>query len=394
MVISIDCSRINQPKRTGVQWYGFYLLQALAKIDQENKYILYVQNEVMDDLKNLPANFEFKILKWPPRFLWTHIRLSWEMFRNKPEILFIPVHVIPFIHPKKIVFTQHDVAFKYFRESYSKFENFYQDLVLNLARNWATKIIVPSVATKKDCAKFYHVPEDQMKVIEHGFDQEIFHKDYSDEDVAKVLKKHDLQGGKYFFFVSRLEEKKNVVNLIRGFRKADLDKNFKLVLAGKPGDVGYEKIQQEIKWARAEGFKIVELGYVDQADLPLLHRGAIATCVVSWYEGFGMPALEAMACGTPVIGSNLSSIPEVTGVDWPLLVNPNYAEEIGAAMVRLVVEEGLRESLSQQALERVKQFSWEKSARETLRVITKTINSKSPNPKQIRNSNDPNSKPV
>jgi glycosyltransferase involved in cell wall biosynthesis len=298
--------------------------------------------------------------------LWSQIRLSLELWQNPPDVLFEPAHTIPVIHPKKVVTTLHDVGFRYFPELYTPLERIYHSWSMGYAVRHATRIIAISQATKKDLIKFYNADEKKITVIYHGYDREKFYpaKSQNPPDEIKKL-------GEYIYFIGRLEVKKNITTLIKAFgllRESNNELTTKLVLAGRPG-YQYEEIQEEIIKLPAEIQKdVLQPGYIPDVIMADYLRFAKVFAFPSKFEGFGMPLVEAMACGVPVVAADTTSIPEITG-GAALLHKVEDEIQLAEMLKNALTDNQLREDLIKKGLERVKIFDWEKSARETFEVI-------------------------
>lgn len=378
MIIGIDGSRTAKQFHTGTEHYSTEILKAISKIDYHNQYIIYTPKSLENRLGKLPKNFSYKIIPFPK--LWTQVRLSWEMaFGKKPDILFIPSHTIPLIHPQKTIVTIHDLAFKYFPELFNTIELAYQNFGLKMAVKRSAHIITVSENTKKDLIRLCNVNPDKIDVIYHGYNQELF-KPLSQEEISKskLLKEKSLYSSQiinlkpYIFYVGRLEEKKNILRMLKSYvflRKEPKIKH-KLILAGNPG-YGYERIKAYKNSLPIELRRdIIELGYVDNKTLSIWMKNASVFYFPSLFEGFGLPVLEAMACGVPVVASNTTSIPEITG-SAALLVNPTKIYDMAVALSRVINDNKLSSSLISKGKTRALLFSWEKSAEKTLKVFEK-----------------------
>jgi len=382
MIIGIDASRANHQERTGVEEYSFQIIQHLKKITPDNiRVVLYTDKPLQGELANLPENWSVKVLDWPPRRFWTQIRLSWEMLTNSPDVLFIPAHVFPIIHPRKTVMTIHDIAAVKFPESYSWFERWYTLCSSKQAVKKLWKVIVPSEFTKQELISNFQFPiSNKIAVISHGYDREKFKLktgDYSplappgrEGNFSTLLNKYKITQP-FIISIGRLEEKKNTVKIIKSFENLKIVlklkiKNLKLVLVGKPG-FGYEKVKEAISNSQ---FKtdIVVPGWVDEEDLPKLLHTAEVFVFPSLYEGFGLPILEAFACGVPVVASKGNSLEEVGG-DACEYVDAMNVEEISEAINKLLQNADFRMQNVKNGLERVKEFSWEKCAEETMKIL-------------------------
>jgi glycosyltransferase involved in cell wall biosynthesis len=224
-------------------------------------------------------------------------------------------------------------------------------------------IIAVSEATKKDLVKVMKVSPKRIKVIHEAVDQKIFRKQ-PESKINLVRKKYGLAKD-YFIYVGTIQPRKNLVRLIEAFSKMP-SKKYDLVLAGKPGWLYDEIYQAPKKFGVEERVKF--LGFVDTEDLTSLYSGALSFVFPSLYEGFGLPILEAMACRLPVLTSNTSSMPEVSG-SRAILVDPKNVEDIAKGLNLLSRNEKLRTELANKGWEWSKSFSWEKTARETLKVL-------------------------
>jgi len=358
MLIGIDSSRVTKTYLTGTEYYSIEIIKALSSIDDKNRYLLYSPSNTSLRLGNLGENFSQKIMPFPK--FWSQIRLSWEMIFKKPDVLFVPSHLIPIYHPKNTVVTLHDLGFKKFPELYPPKELIYHNWGMNFSAKHAKYIITPSEYTKRDLIKTYSLDPEKISVIWHGFDRDLFKPgDFS-------------QKKPYIFFIGRLEEKKNIIGMIRAYAFLRKEKNIKhqFLLAGKPG-FGYDVIEKEIDNLPGEIKKDIKLlGYIKEADYVKKLQEADIFLFTTFFEGFGMPIIEAMACGTPVITSNRTSMPEIAG-NAAILVDPNNSLQIAAAMSKVIHSDGLKKSLILKGRVRSKIFSWEKAAKKTLEVINK-----------------------
>ena len=233
----------------------------------------------------------------------------------------------------------------------------------------ADRIIADSAYTKADILRFYPVPEERIDVVHLGVDDLIRPAD--EETIQAALLRYGIRSP-YLLHVGRVEKKKNLSRALEAFagiRKRSAHP-IQIVLAGTPGPGGEEVFQTIERLGLKEDVRHV--GYVRQEDLPALYSGALLFLFPSLYEGFGMPVLEAMACGTPVLTSDVTSLPEVVG-DAAVQVDPLDVESIAREILRLVEDGQLREEYVRKGLERAKEFTWERTARETLAVYRKAL---------------------
>lgn len=364
MVIGINASSALKENPTGVEEYTFQFVKHLAMIPEsaEHRFVLYLNPRLkpqrLPEIGDLPENFRLKYLLFP--FFWTQLRLAAEILRAEIDVLFIPVHILPLIHPAKSVVTIHGLEYEFYPKMYPFLHRQYLRWSTKYALKNATKIIAVSQSTKNDLVNLYGGNPEKISVIHHGVNQ-----------VSGI--KYQVSGIKNdnsILYIGRLELKKNILGIIEAYNKLRVGnsrlKN-KLVLAGSTG-FGFAQIKQAIGQSP---FKkdIILRGYVSEKEKGELLQNAAIFLYPSFYEGFGMPILEAQEYGVPVITSNVSSMPEIAG-KGAVLVDPKNTGETAQAMRRVLTDENLRNNLIKSGLENVKRFSWEKCARETLKVLT------------------------
>ena len=423
MLIGIDASRANRDHKSGTEWYSYYLIRWLAKLDSKNQYILYTDKPLSGGLLDLTTrqynengketspqfkknglqeikspfnNFSAKVLKWPCKCFWTQGRLSLEMIWKRPDVLFVPAHTLPFIHPKKSIMTIHDIAYEKEKKFYAQEQmgpgGKKSKKILNIlvriftlgkykatsidylkwsteyALKHAAKIITVSNYTKKDLIEFYKTKADKIEVVYNGYNRDLYRKINDIEKINKVLDKYGIKKP-YLLYVGRIEKKKNIPSFIEAYavmREKNPEIKEKLVLVGS-ASFGYDETQYQIREFDIIN-EIVMPGWVEEHDLPCIYNGASGFVFPSHYEGFGIPLLQAMASGVPVAASKVSSIPEVADEAAILLVLLHLFV-LPSSLARLVKDSGLREDLIKKGNKRIKNFSWEKSVRETLAII-------------------------
>lgn len=342
MIIGFDGSRAFVKNRSGTENYSYQLLKHLLKIDKKNKYRIYTKNN----------------LKWP-RF-WTQIGLAIKTFTDKLDVLFVPAHTLPIIRKPglKTVITVHDLGSEYLPQMHQFKQRLYLSFMQKYQLRGASKIIAVSKATKEDLVKRIGIKPQKISVIYEGYDKQLFKPRYQLPALPAGR-----PAANYFLFIGTVQPRKNLERVIIAFSRQS--SAVRLVIAGQKGWIS-EEIYQLPKKLGIEN-KIKFLGYVPDQKLPALYSGAIALVFPSLFEGFGLPILEAQACGCPVITSNVSSMPEVAG-KGAIYVNPYNIDDIVRAMNRIMNHE-LRIELKKTGLENAKRFSWEKCARETLKVL-------------------------
>ncbi len=358
MTIGIEAERANNQTKTGVEHYVKELIQQFAKIDNQNKYVLYLQTPPQDWLLQLPKNFELRVMPFPK--FWTQIRLSWEMIWNAPDVLFVPASTLPLIHPKS-VYTEHDVAWIYYPEIFTSYMLWFHRIFSWLARSGTTKIISISESTKQDLIKHYQVNPAKISVIQHGYTPTENINEPLSEEVKNKLPE------KYILFLSTLQPRKNLELLIdafRVFKQEHSELPHKLVVVGKPG----WKFQNILKKIEDNKDIVVYLGHIGDNERWPVYKKADMFIHPSLYEGFGMWILEAFECDVPVAVSRNSSLPEVGG-DAALYFDPTSKREIADTIYKVISNPELRSEMVLKGRERLESFSWEKCARETLAVL-------------------------
>lgn len=369
MKIVIDASRANKQNKTGVEWYSYHLIQELKKITPDDIQVLLYSNEKLTDgLENCPNNFKAKILSWPPKYLWTQIRLWLELFFNAPDVLFVPAHTIPFLPIRKktkVYVTVHDVGFKRYPDLYKKIQFYYHDLTMRVIRRRADKIITISDFSKKEIIDLYQVEASKIVVIPLGYDKIKYNETVLVSQ--NILDKYKITAP-YVLYVGRLEKKKNIGNMVKAFAYAKAaNHDLKLVLAGNAGNE-YEAIANIIASQKLET-EILLPGYIDENDLPVVIKMAEIFLFPTLYEGFGLPILQAMAVGTPVITSNIEPHLSIAG-EAAALVDPQNSENIAQQINKIIKDKEFNLDLRDRGLQRVNDFSWEATAKNTLKVIS------------------------
>jgi len=371
MLIGIDASRSAAAQRTGTENYSLYLIRSLLALDRSNRYRLYFNQPPSADM--FGASERVEMVEMPFRRLWTHVRLSWEMAWRAPDVLFVPAHVLPVVHPRRSVVTIHDLGYLYYPEAHTRSARRYLDWSTGHNVRQASHIIADSQATRSDLVRHYHVPERNISVIYPGGGSSL----RPVTDAARLLAVRERYGlpGRYLLYVGTIQPRKNLRRLIEAYGlliQRPETSDLSLVIAGKKGWL-YESIfRRTVELGLEE--RVLFLGYVESDDLPALMSAALAFVLPSLYEGFGLPVWEAMSCGAPVVCSNTSALPEVVG-DAALLVDPMDVQGLAQAMGQVANDEALRLELRERGFAQAARFSWERCASEVLRVLEMVGNS-------------------
>ena len=347
----------------GPETYERCLVASLAQLDCDNEWHVFCLNQkAADSFAVAQPNFSFHVLhpRWRAVSMVTSLPL--QMLRTGVDLLhatFAP----PPLSPRRYVFTNHCLSSFTHPEFYDDAIRFRLNALISAGLRKAERIICVSENTRELTAELFGTPMERMTVVPNGVAQ-AFRVLAADGVRQRLAARYGITG-RYVLYIGKLEKRKNVVRILEAYAqyRAAIKDDVKLVLVGRrtPTSDGIDEAIERLRLHDA----VIEPGYVDDADLPVLYNGAEMFVFPSLWEGFGIPVLEAMACGTPVVTSNVSALPEVAG-DAALLVDPLRSEDIAAAMHQIANEPDLREQLRARGLRRAASFSWTRTARETL----------------------------
>lgn len=366
MKIGID-ARMYGSGFTGIGRYNFELIHHLAEIDDQNEYIIFLRKEAYDEFE--PPNKRFK------KVLADYVHYSFaEQFQFLKTINSQGVDLMHFTHFNApilyfspYIVTIHDLTLSFYPGK--KMNRFWYrmayQLVLRTVVRQSKKIIAVSEHTKSDLKKLLGVKDNKIEVIYNGVNPEFAEK--SETPRPDLMKKLGLQKP-YFLYTGVWRDHKNIVGMIKAFDKMNkgLGGQYNLVITGRHNP-SYDEIPQTIKNLGIEQ-EVHLVGLVDEEYLRGLYQFALAYVFPSFYEGFGLPPLEAMQCSTPVLASNRSSIPEICGEDNALFFDPDSIEEMSEKMHIIATDSSVRQRLVNRGLDRVKQFSWNKMTSEVLNL--------------------------
>lgn len=365
MRIAIDASRAAVAQRTGTESYSLHIIRGLIKQGSAHRFRLYFRDNPPDGLFSSASHVEINVIRRPR--LWTHLGLGPDIRLRPADVLFVPAHVIPWPDTGRTpaVVTVHDVGYLRYPQAHPAAQRMILDWSTRHSARAARRVIAVSQATACDLIALNAVPESKIRVIHSGIDETLKPVDNLPEIVA--MRDRYRIPGPYVLHVGSLHARKNLVRLVEAFAGiAPLFPDLHLVLAGRPG-WSFDNLSRRVEQLHLAE-RVIFPGYVIDADLPALYSGARAYALPSLYEGFGFPALEAMACGVPVVCSNTSSLPEIAG-DAAVLFSPEDVSGMADALIRVLTDETLRAEMVARGFERVKCFSWESAARDTLRVL-------------------------
>lgn len=358
MIVGIDASQAVKEKKTGVEYLASQLILNLKEIDHTNSYLLFTNQK----LENKYIDKNFKQVFIPFIKFWHSFRLPLALIKYKPKLFLEIGYKLPNFSPKRTICFVHDLASKHYPKAYTAKEK----ILLNNSFRQALRskiLIFISNNTKKDYFKYYPGFQGKSYVIHPGYNNLLYKKITNPKDILKIK-------SKYILCLGRLEKRKNIGNLIAAYnifcQKNDYD--YKLVLAGKKG-YGFDQIDNIISVLEEKvRSNIIIPGYISENDLPHLYAKAELFVFPSLYEGFGIPVLEAMACGTPVICSNSSSLPEAGGeaVEY---FDPKKPEEISKSIEKVLFDKKLQNQMIEKGFKQSKKFSYQKMASEILKII-------------------------
>ncbi|HTK03892.1 MAG TPA: glycosyltransferase family 1 protein [Alphaproteobacteria bacterium] len=372
MIIGIDGNEANIEKRVGVNTYAFELLHALHKTQSEwsdqHHLIVYLKNKPCNDMPKETATFKYKII--PGGGLWILTKLMPDLFWGspRPDVFFSPSHYAPLFSPMPKVVSIMDLGYLEFSEQFAK-KDFWQLKLWTASSILVSKAIIAiSNSTKQEIVRHYPLSKDKIQVTHLAYDKEKFNMNISQSAVERVKNKYAIVGD-YILYLSTLKPSKNVEGLIEAFAKIqNLDSKFQLVIAGKKGWL-FDSIYKKVTDLGLKD-KIIFTDYISEEDKPALIKGSKVFVLPSFWEGFGLDVLNAMACGVPVVVSKVGSLPEVVG-DAGVLVDPYNINSIAEGIKTVLFADSKKyNSIVKKGLGQVKKFSWEKAARETLEILT------------------------
>lgn len=366
MKIGVDVRCLMNSQYSGVSWYAYNLLKEIFEIDSANEYLLFYNSNKKMPLPEFPySNVSYKGFRYPNKLF----NLS-SNFLNFPkadkliggvDLFFVPnFDFVSWSDSCRKVITVHDLSFLGFPEFFTARMRLRHRLIIRSGiLNRADLIIADSFNTKNDLIDLLGLSEDKIKVIHLGVEEKYFAEPSAAELLA-VKNKYQLPD-KFILSLSTIEPRKNFAGVISAYKLSQSDAA--LVIAGGRG---WKMPALDQLVGRHQ--KVKALGYVDEKDKPALYRLASVLVYPSFYEGFGLPLLEAMASSCPVIGGANSSQPEVVG-DAGLLVNPYNVGQIAEAMEVLTTDGSLRQIFIEKGRKRAEGFSWKKTAQQTLEAF-------------------------
>lgn len=348
--------------RTGTENYSENIIRALLDEPVEWVWRLYFNGGVPD--AGIDESSRVQLRDIPGRRLWTHGRLSGEMLRHRPTGLFVPSHVIPLVHPPSVV-TIHDLGYLHVPQAHPRKQRIMLDLTTRWSATVARHIIVPSGRTRDDLVTHYAVPPSRITVVHHGVHPRFASARTSTDRTFRD--RYDLPN-RYVLAVGTVQPRKNLPLLARAMRSVPDDVD--LVIAGKRGWMA-DRVLGELRSAGL-GARLRLLDYVPDADLPALYQNAELFAQPSRFEGFGMPVLEAMASGTPVVTARGSSLVEIAG-NAAVFFEEDDPDELSSRIRDVLRDNGLRHEYIGRGITWSATFTWERAARKTRQVLQEAL---------------------
>lgn len=367
MRIAIEAQRIFRKNKHGMDFVALECIRELQKIDTRNEYYIFV-SPGEDHCLLESGNMHIIEVKCPTYPLWEQVALPRALAKVKPDLLHCTSNTAPIHCPVPLILTLHDIIFLEPRQSGNKswYQNmgwYYRRMVVPRILPICEKIITVSHFERDRIKKALCLSEDQVVAIYNGYSR---HFSPINTPLAPITRKY-IQADDYLFFLGNTDPKKNVPRTLKAYslylRRSDIKRP--LLIA----DLTEERLDEILKEQSIEEIKpyLSYPGYIPNTDLPYLYNGAFAFLYTSLRESFGIPMLEAMACGTPIIAGNTSAMPEIAG-EAGILVDPLQEEEIANALLRLEDKTDYYDRQVASGLERAKEFSWEKTARALLQL--------------------------
>jgi len=354
-------------RSAGVHQYIHHLLRHLGQADGSLRYtVLLGEGTLPPDIALTSLRSRWPTSRAAVRVLWEQLVQPWTLRRIGAHLVHGPAFVGPLLAPCPVVITIHDLSFIRFPTLFRPAKRLYLTVLTRLSARRARRLIAVSAHTAAETTRLLGVPSERIDVVYHGVDP-VFHPLPADE-VAVFRQRRGLPE-RFVLCVGTLEPRKNQTRLVEAFARIH-DGQVKLVLVGGKGWL-YDELFTRVE-ALGLSKEIIFPGYVMNDELPLWYNAATILAYPSLYEGFGMPVLEAQACGTPVLTSNVSSLPEAAG-DAASMVDPYDVEALAAELDRLLTDKLLRHELRKRGLAHASQFTWPLMAQETADVYRRAL---------------------
>jgi glycosyltransferase involved in cell wall biosynthesis len=371
MIIGIDGNEANMANRVGVNTYAFELIKNLWKLQGEwgskHNLIVYLKENPLPDMPEETENFKYRVIRGGGLWILTKLTPHLWFSKDKPDIFFSPSHYVPFLAPMPKICSIMDLGYLDFSEQFTR-KVFWQ------LRYWTAisilvskKVFAISASTQKDIVRHYPFARSKVHVTHLAYDANKFNLSIPDKDVRRIQNRYSIVDD-YVLYLGTLKPSKNIEGLIGAFSLiAGQYPKTKLIIAGKKGWL-YQTIFDKADELRIAD-KIIFTDFIPEEDKPGLIKGAKVFVIPSFWEGFGLDALNAMAAGVPVVAANAGSLPEVVG-EAGILVDPKNPKSIAGGIKKVLsMTKTEYNSIVNKGISQAKKFSWEKTARETLKIL-------------------------
>jgi glycosyltransferase involved in cell wall biosynthesis len=375
--IGIDAHAIGA-RQGGNETYIRQLILALAELDQENRYSIYLaEREAVEEWRSLFAraypNFSVRRLPRPTPIVRAPVALAVELRRRPVDLLHVQYTAPPFC-PVPVVATIHDLAFEHHPETFTRRGSWQMKLTVRRTARRAARVATVSEFSREDLLRTYRLSPEKVVVTYNGVEPRFQPIPEDHREAASVRDRWGI-AGPYILALGSLQPRKNLPRLIRAYgalRRRHPQINHQLVIAGRDlwltGEI-HRQVAEE-PWAR----EIVRTGYVPDEALPALYRNADLLVYPSFFEGFGLPPIEAMACGVPVVTSHVGSLPEVCG-EAAAWIDPFDEDSIERVMLEVLTNPDRQASMRVAGLEQARRFDWQQTARRTLALYREAFQS-------------------
>lgn len=369
MIIGIDGNEANVKNRVGVGQFAYHIISWLHRIDTINKYIVYLKEPPLSDMPPMSLRWEYRV--FGPSQMWTKVALPFNLYtqKEKLDVFYSPSHYSPQFSPFPTIPTIHDLGYLKFKNQFAR-KDLYQLI------NWtkasikkAKHIITVSEFSKSELQKIYKIPENKITVAYNGVGEP---PQIPEDSSQRILSKFNVKDP-YFLYLGTLKPNKNIpflINAYSKFIKTNVNKNIKLVIAGKKGWL-FNDIFSSVKKLGVEK-NVIFTDFISETEKWALYQNALAFVIPSTYEGFGIPALEAMKVGTPVIASSIPPLKEVVE-NAGILIDPSNEDNL-AQQLSLISDNKLSSKYSELGKKQAQKFTWEQSATKILNTFQSLAN--------------------
>ena len=376
MRIAIEGQRLFRQKKHGMDFVALELVKNIQLIDKENEYVIFIKPGE-DVCLESTENVKIVELGGGPYPTWEQHALPHAVKKHHCELLHCTSNTAPIYNPAPMIVTLHDIfylenvsLFNRGFTAYQKFGNMYRRYIVPAVVKRAKQIMTVSSSEKKRILNFFKLPDDRVSVVYNGVSLNF--KPVTDQTVLSEIRSKYSLPEKFIFFLGNTDPKKNTKGALTAYAKYIRDNagDIPLVIVDYP-EAELVRILQEINEPEIIQH-IQRLDYVKNTDLPGIYSIASLFLYPSFRESFGIPILEAMACGTPVITSNVFSMPEIAG-EAALLVDPTNPDDMAQAIHKMLTDKALQQVLKEKGFEQVKKFSWEKMAQDYIEIYKEVI---------------------